>query len=41
MPEEDWAELDGIFKDAGVALVLVAVLAAVAVLTYQAYRFFG
>lgn len=41
LPEADWEELDGIFKDAGFALVLVAVLAAVAVLTSEAYRLFG
>ena len=41
IPEDDLAELDGIFKNAGVALVWVAVLAAVAVLTYEAYRLFG
>ena len=41
LPEDDWSELDGIFKDAGFALMLVAVLAAVAVLTYEAYRLFG
>ena len=41
IPEEDWSELDGIFQDVGIALALVAVLAAVVILTSEAYRFFG
>lgn len=41
IPDDDWAELDGIWRDAGFAVLLVAVLAVVAVAVLEAHRLFG